>query len=78
MISLVIPSYNNLRHLKNAYNSVRKHYTDKVELILQHLNSEDPPSVPDPYYGDNDGFEHVYQLLDTACQKVIDKIKQNL
>ena len=33
MISLIIPSYNNLRHLKNAYESVRKHY-DKVELIL--------------------------------------------
>jgi len=51
---------------------------DKVELILQHLNSEDPPSVPDPYYGGNDGFEHVYQLLDAACQKIIDKIKQKL
>ena len=34
MISLIIPSYNNLRHLKNAYSSVRKHYQDKVELIL--------------------------------------------
>lgn len=33
MISLVIPSHNNLRHLKNAYTSVRKH-TSEVELIL--------------------------------------------
>ena len=33
MISLVIPSYNNLRHLKNAYTSVRKH-APEVELIL--------------------------------------------
>ena len=41
MISLVIPSYNNLRHLKNAYNSVRKHYTDKVELILIDDGSDD-------------------------------------
>ena len=41
MISLVIPSYNNLRHLKNAYNSVRKHYTDKVELILIDDGSND-------------------------------------
>ena len=51
---------------------------DKVKLILQHVNSENPPSVPDPYYGGNDGFENVYQLLDAACQKIIDKIKQNL
>ncbi len=33
MISVVIPSYNNLRHLKNAYKSVRTYYID-VELIL--------------------------------------------
>lgn len=33
MISLVIPSHNNLRHLKNAYASVRKH-APEVELIL--------------------------------------------
>jgi len=41
MISLIIPSYNNLRHLKNAYNSVRKHYMDKVELILIDDGSND-------------------------------------
>ena len=33
MISLIIPSHNNLRHLKNAYNSVRKH-APEVQLIL--------------------------------------------
>ena len=32
-VSLVIPTYNNLRHIKNAYESVRKHYKD-IELIL--------------------------------------------
>ena len=41
MISLVIPSYNNLRHLKNAYSSVRKYYQDKVELILIDDGSND-------------------------------------
>ncbi len=40
-VSLVIPSYNNLRHLKNAYSSVRKHYTDEVELILIDDGSDD-------------------------------------
>lgn len=40
-VSLVIPSYNNLRHLKNAYNSVRKYYTSEVELILIDDGSND-------------------------------------
>jgi glycosyltransferase involved in cell wall biosynthesis len=39
-ISLVIPSYNNLRHLKNAYESVRKFYK-KTELILIDDGSND-------------------------------------
>lgn len=39
-ISLVIPSYNNLRHLKNAYESVRKFYK-KTELILIDDGSDD-------------------------------------
>jgi len=33
VISIVIPSHNNLKHLKNAYASVRKH-APEVELIL--------------------------------------------
>lgn len=33
MISLIIPSYNNLRHLKNAYISIKKHASN-VELVL--------------------------------------------
>ena len=40
-ISLIIPSYNNLSHLKNAYNSVRKHYNQLLELILIDDGSND-------------------------------------
>ena len=56
-ISLIIPSYNNLRHLKNAYNSVRKHYNQLVELIL----------IDD---GSNDGtFEWLQTLEDSDLIK---------
>ena len=33
MISIVIPSHNNLRHLKNAYESIKKH-APQAEIIL--------------------------------------------
>lgn len=33
MISLIIPSHNNLRHLKNAYRSIRTH-APEIELVL--------------------------------------------
>jgi len=39
----------------------------KVKLILNEIDSESNSDVPDPYYGENDGFENVYQMLDTAC-----------
>jgi glycosyltransferase involved in cell wall biosynthesis len=34
MITLIIPSYNNLRHLKNAYNSIKKHAADCMIIML--------------------------------------------
>lgn len=39
-ITLVIPTYNNLRHIKNAYSSVRKFYP-QVELVLLDDGSTD-------------------------------------
>ena len=40
MISLIIPSYNNLRHLKNAYDSIKKH-APAAEIILLDDGSTD-------------------------------------
>ena len=31
--------------------------------------------VPDPYYGEDDGFELVYQLLYKACKEFIESIE---
>jgi len=39
-ITLVIPSYNNLKHIKNAYTSIRKHYP-KINVILLDDGSND-------------------------------------
>ncbi|MDN0074184.1 low molecular weight protein-tyrosine-phosphatase [Crenobacter sp. SG2303] len=41
---------------------------DRARLALM-LDSLDPPGqpVPDPYYGGPDGFEHVLDLLEAAC-----------
>ena len=47
---------------------------EKVQLILNEINPEDNTPVPDPYYGGDNGFEKVYQLLDEACEMIIKKI----
>ena len=47
---------------------------NKVELILKKIDPENNPSVPDPYYGGNQGFENVYQMLDEACDVISKKL----
>jgi protein-tyrosine phosphatase len=48
---------------------------NKVHLILNEVYSNKNMDVPDPYYGGIDGFEKVYNMLDTACSIIAEKIK---
>ncbi|MBG7611202.1 low molecular weight phosphotyrosine protein phosphatase [Polaribacter sp. BAL334] len=45
----------------------------KVKLILNEIHSNKISFVPDPYYGGNEGFENVFQMLDEACEIIIKK-----
>lgn len=45
----------------------------KVKLILNEV-SEDNHSVPDPYYGGDQGFENVYNMLDEACTVIANNL----
>ena len=49
----------------------------KVKLILEEIQNSPISEVPDPYYGENDGFSHVFELLDNACTVIAERIKQN-
>ncbi len=43
----------------------------KVKKILDYTSDENGGDVPDPYW-DDDGFEKVYQMLDQACDALIE------
>lgn len=47
----------------------------KVEMILNLSNPNSNMSVPDPYFGEKDGFENVYRLVDAACDVLIEQIE---
>jgi protein-tyrosine phosphatase len=47
----------------------------KVELILERVYPGSKMSVPDPYFGGEQGFEHVFILLDKACDEIINSIR---
>ncbi len=44
---------------------------NKVQLILELLPNPNEIEVPDPYYGGQDGFEHVYHLLDESTDIIL-------
>ena len=48
----------------------------KVKLILNELFPNENVDVPDPYYGGQDGFENVFDMLNEACDVIVGKLKR--
>jgi len=48
-------------------------HTAELKLLLDELNTDEPCSVHDPYYGDEAGFEPVFHRLEEACEAIIMK-----
>ena len=47
----------------------------KVEMFLNELHPGKDESVPDPYYGAEDGFKPVYELIEKTCSAIVKKYK---
>ena len=48
----------------------------KVRLLRSYGPPGDGlPDVPDPYYGEDDGFGHVLDLVDGACRGLLDELR---
>ena len=62
----------NYKHLNNLARN--KKDLDKVKLILNEIYPNKWQPVPDPYYGKEDGFQNVYNILEEVCEKIISKI----
>lgn len=46
----------------------------KVKLILNELFPNENMDVPDPYFGMHNGFEKVYEMLDSTCDIIAEKL----
>ena len=64
---------NNYTHLISLADNETER--NKVRLILNEVNPERFESVPDPYYGGDDGFQNIFNMLDDACNKIISQIE---
>lgn len=63
---------NNLRDLRAMAT------TDEARAKIRLLRSYDPdassPDVPDPYYGKHADFEHVFDVCEAACRKLLEHL----
>lgn len=64
----------NLENLSRLYRQMRE---PRAQLALMGDYMSDPAvrEVPDPYYGDLQDFEAVYQLLEPACARLLQEIR---
>jgi protein-tyrosine phosphatase len=49
-------------------------HEEKVQLMLNQIDPGANREVPDPYFGGDDGFEDVYQMLDEACEAFLNSL----
>ncbi|HPH24138.1 MAG TPA: low molecular weight protein-tyrosine-phosphatase [Chitinophagaceae bacterium] len=60
------------------YNDVKKisgHLWNeqKVGLLLNELFKGENRNVPDPWYGEEDGYHKVFDMIDRACEKIVNR-----
>lgn len=59
----------NLKEIQRFHSFVP--HAHKVRLAGTYLHVTNPPEVPDPYYGDEQDFQKVYDLLFTIAQAMV-------
>jgi protein-tyrosine phosphatase len=64
----------------NRYDLRRLARTSEQEEKIRLMREFDPQadgnmSVPDPYYGGMDGFEHTYQIIERSCKGLLEALE---
>lgn len=53
-------------------------HRSKTDLLLNQAWPGSNRAVPDPYYGGEEGFEHVFQLVNEACEAIAGRLQKQL
>lgn len=55
--------------------SENKNDLDKLDLFLNELYPGKDESVPDPWYGEEEGYKPVFDMIYKTCKEIINKYK---
>jgi len=48
----------------------------KVKPFVGYLRENEAPGIPDPYYGGDQGFAHVIDLLEDGCTVLLEELSE--
>ena len=71
---ILVMDNDNLEAVKSLIKDHRDPVNSKIKLILSYSKNSKLEEVPDPYYGGQNGFDKVLDLLDDAIDGLIDSL----
>ena len=71
---ILVMDKDNLNAVKSLIKDNTYPINSKIKLILSYSKKSQLDEVPDPYYGGQNGFEIVLDLLDDAIDELIDSL----
>ena len=71
---ILVMDKDNLEAVKSLIKDDKNSVNSKVKLILNYSKKSQLDEVPDPYYGGQNGFEQVLDLLNDAIDELIDSL----
>ena len=71
---ILVMDKDNLNAVKSLIKDNNYPINSKIKLILSYSKKSQLDEVPDPYYGGQNGFENVLDLLDDAIDELIDSL----
>jgi len=71
---ILVMDNDNLEAVKSLIKDHKNPVESKIKLILSYSKNSQLEEVPDPYYGGQNGFDKVLDLLDDAIDGLIDSL----
>ena len=67
-----------LSHLDVLRAQCPPQHAEKIQMLMRHAGRPEVHSVPDPYYGGEQGFEQVLDYIEDACDGLLKDIEVRL
>ncbi|MEM7454478.1 MAG: low molecular weight protein-tyrosine-phosphatase [Planctomycetota bacterium] len=69
---VIAMDHENMLYLRREYDGSSR---AKLKMLSDFLDDSWPEQVPDPYYGGDDGFEYVLDMIEAACPKILAELQ---